>query len=229
MWTICFNEFKQLFKSTKSILTIVIIFILSTLMSSLPFVTTSRTDWDLAKDPYSLGNELVISLFGFFLIFLLSHDIFSREIHLKTIRFLVSKTTRLNIVIGKYLGLMLFWLSCIMITYVLNMFISHRFLFSDALKSLTFISVGISFALLFSILFPKPQLSMFFGMLFSFIFPIFSVLSVLSTEWFIHWFQYMTPYYYARLSEPLVYVLINLVMTIVLLVGTSLLFQRRDV
>ncbi|MFB8736358.1 hypothetical protein ACEQPO_30020 [Bacillus sp. SL00103] len=35
-------------------------------------------------------NELVMSLFGFFLIFLLSHDILSREIHLKTIRFLVN-------------------------------------------------------------------------------------------------------------------------------------------
>lgn len=121
------NEFKQLFKSTKSILTIVIIFILSTFVSTLPFIAAHQDKWEQAKDPYSIGNELVMSLFGFFLIFLLSHDILSREIHLKTIRFLVSKTTRLNIIIGKYLGLMLFWLSCIMTTYVLNMMISHRF------------------------------------------------------------------------------------------------------
>lgn len=63
------NEFKQLFKSTKSILTIVIIFILSTFVSSLPFIAAHQEQWELAKDPYSIGNELVISLFGFFLIF----------------------------------------------------------------------------------------------------------------------------------------------------------------
>ncbi|MFJ5964055.1 hypothetical protein [Bacillus sp. NPDC093026] len=229
MWTICFNEFKQLFKSTKSILTIVIIFFLSTFVSSLPFVATYQDVWQQVKDPYSIGNELVISLFGFFLIFLLSHDILSREIYLKTIRFLVSKTTRLNIVIGKYLGLMLFWFSCIMTTYVLNMVISHRFLFSDAFKTLTFISVGISFALFLSILFPTPQRSMFVGMLFSFLFPIISVISVFSSEWFIHWFQFMTPYYYARWREPLTFVLINAALTTFLLIGTALLFQRRDV
>jgi len=229
VWTICMNEFKQLFKSTKSILTIVIIFILSTFVSSLPFIAAHQEKWELAKDPYSIGNELVISLFGFFLIFLLSHDILSREIHLKTIRFLVSKTTRLNIIIGKYLGLMLFWLSCIMTTYVLNMVISHRFLFSDALKILTFISVGISCALFLSMLFPTPQKSMFVGMLFSFLFPIVSMISVLSSERMIHWFQYMTPYYYARWSEPLTYVLMNTALTVILLIGTALLFQRRDV
>lgn len=69
MWTICMNEFKQLFKSTKSILTIVIIFILSTFVSSLPFIAAHQEKWELAKDPYSIGNELVMSLFGFFLIF----------------------------------------------------------------------------------------------------------------------------------------------------------------
>ncbi|MDM5300010.1 ABC transporter permease subunit [Bacillus pumilus] len=229
MWTICINEFKQLLKSTKFILTIAIIFILSTFVSSLPFVATYQNHYQQAKDPYSIGNELVISSFGFFLIFLLSHDVLSREIHLKTIRFLVSKTTRLNIVIGKYLGLMLFWLSCIMTTYVLNMVMSHRFPFSDALKILTFISVGISFTLFLSILFPTPQRSMFVGMLFSFLFPIFSLVSVISSEWFIHWFQFMTPYYYARWSEPLTYVLINTALTTVLLIGTALLFHRRDV
>lgn len=66
------NEFKQLFKSTKSILTIVIIFILSTFVSSLPFIAAHQEQWELAKDPYSIGNELVMSLFGFFLIFVVS-------------------------------------------------------------------------------------------------------------------------------------------------------------
>ncbi|MFS0656477.1 ABC transporter permease subunit [Bacillus sp. 179-C3.3 HS] len=229
MWTICMNEFKQLLKSTKSIFMIVMIFILSSIVSSLPLVGTYQDHWQQAKDPYSIGNELVISLFGFFLIFLLSHDILSREIHLKTIRFLVSKTTRLNIVIGKYLGLMLFWISCIMITYVLNMVISHRFLFSDALEILTFISVGISFTLFLSILFPNPQQSMFVGMLFSLLFPIVSVISVISSEWFIHWFQFITPYFYARWSEPSTFMLMNVGMTAMLLIGTALLFQRRDV
>jgi ABC-2 type transport system permease protein len=55
------------------------------------------------------------------------------------------------------------------------------------------------------------------------------MISVLSSERLIHWFQYITPYYYARLSEPLTYVLMNTALTIVLLIGTALLFQRRDV
>ncbi|ANF38671.1 ABC transporter permease subunit [Bacillus velezensis] len=226
VWTICFKEFKSLFKSVKSIITIAILFAVSYLVADLMESVSKIEDLGLDSNGYAMGIFSIVFLIGLLLISGLSHDIINREINMRTMRFLVTKSSRLKILLGKFFGIWLFWLFCIIASYILISFVSKEFFWSGVAECMTFITVGISFTILFSVVIPKPGVSMFFSIIFSLVFPAISLWALFSSNGWISWFKYLTPFYYSYLGGY--FILINLVYATIILYVAIVLFKRRD-
>ncbi|GGE83835.1 ABC-2 type transport system permease protein [Priestia taiwanensis] len=181
---------------------------------------------DVGKDGYALGTLFIVFALGFLFIASLSHDQINREVSSRTMRFLVTKTGRTNILLGKYLGVWLFWLFCISASFILITFVSGNFLWYGLLECMVFLSVALAFNLIFSIILPKPALSMFFGITFALVFPGISFWAIYSDKIYISWFKYITPYYYSTLGEY--YLLINILYAGVLFLIAATIFKGRD-
>jgi ABC-2 type transport system permease protein len=227
MWAISFNEFKGHFKSVKSIIVIGIIFGITYLGADLMSNVANSMEIQMGTDGYALGTLFIVFLLGFLFITGLSHDLINREVSARTMRFLVTKTSRTKIILGKYFGVWLFWFVCIIISYLLIAVVSGNFLWLGIIDCMTFLSVALALNLIFSILLPKPNISMFFGIIFSLVFPILSFWSIYDERIFIHWFKFFTPYYYSILGNA--YILMNIFYAVVLLFIAITLFKRKDV
>ncbi|WP_404348447.1 ABC transporter permease [Sutcliffiella horikoshii] len=229
MWAICLNEFKGHFKSFKSIVVIAIIFgvtyltadLMSNLMASFPEEAA-----ELGTDGYATGIVILIFVLGFFFITGLSHDIVNREVSERTMRFLVTKTTRLNVMMGKYLGVWFFWLFCMVVCFLLITIKSKDFLWLGLVDTMLFLSVALALNLVFSIVIPKPGVTMFVGITFALVFPALSFWAIFSGKLYITWFKFFTPYYYSSLADY--YILINGLYAFLLLLLAYWLFKRRD-
>lgn len=231
MWAICFNELKGHFKSIKSIIVIAIIsgitYLAADLMKNIAMTKAAgQLTNSLGNNGYAIGTVFVVFLLSFLFITGLSHDLINREVNTRTMRFLVTKTTRTKIILGKYLSVWFFWLFCIFVSYLLITFVSKHFLWRGIIECMVFISVALALNLIFSIIIPKPAISMFFGIIFALIFPIISFWSMLTDKIYIKWFKFITPYYYSTLGS--FYFLINLVYAVGLLLIAVELFKRRD-
>ncbi|USK36449.1 hypothetical protein LIT25_27175 (plasmid) [Bacillus sp. F19] len=226
MWAICFNEFKGHFKSVKSFIVIAIIFGITYLLADFMTRAADQLDVGIGKDGYAIGTLFVVFGLGFLFITGLSHDLINREVSTRTIRFLVTKTTRTKILFGKYLGVWLFWFFCISASYILISFVSKNFLWLGIIDCMTFISVALALNLIFSILLSKPPVSMFFGIIFALIFPAISFWSIYADSIYISWFKFFTPYYYSTLGSY--FILINVAYAAALMFIAMELFKRRD-
>lgn len=225
MLTVCYREFIHLLKSMKSLLTILIMIGTSYGLASV----TEKYFVDLAES-FGLNSlaslMLILILFGIFFVFSTSHDILSREIHSRTARFLVTKVRREEIVIGKFLGLYLYWTLCILIASLLLYTINKQFVFSDLVELLIFMTYPIASCILVSVLFPRPGYSMFIGFVVSMVLPIISIWALVSSNIFLKGFKYLTPYYYS--SEGGFYTLFILGLSGLILALAVILFRRKD-
>ncbi|MGM0890636.1 MAG: hypothetical protein ACQEW5_27835 [Bacillota bacterium] len=226
MWAICFNEFKGHFKSVKSIIVIAIIFGMTYLLADFMTNAADQLKLGVGSDGYAIGTLFVVFGLGFLFISGLSHDLINREISTRTMRFLATKTTRIKILLGKYLGVWFFWFFCILSSYILISFISKDFLWLGFIDCMGFISVALALNLIFSILLSKPSVSMFFGIIFALVFPVISLWSIYGDRDYISWFKFLTPYYYSTLGSYFIF--INLFYAAALLFIATELFKRRD-
>ncbi|MBU8689928.1 ABC transporter permease [Priestia megaterium] len=227
MWAINIKEFQSLFKSIKSIIVILIVcgasYGIAHIVSQLGGQLTSAQIRDGAN-----GGILVMLLgFGPLFISSLSHNVINQEIKTRTARFLVTKTSRERIVLGKFLGICCFWLVCISISFLLIAFISHHFSLYIFLECLLFTVCIISFVLMLSALMPNPTHTMFLSIILSFVLPVLSGWSIFSSKAYIAWFKYVTPYYYLKLEKG--YLTVLLIFTALCLCTALWSFKRREV
>ena len=123
MIAIAKHEFWQLFKSVKSVLVIVILLGASYIVSKNGAELIALIDEGAgANEVYYSGLALILLLFGPLFTFALSHDVINREVSNKTIRFLLTRTSHANILIGKLLGILSFWFVCLACCYVVIIF-----------------------------------------------------------------------------------------------------------
>jgi ABC-2 type transport system permease protein len=226
MWAICTHEFKNYFKSIKSLIIIAILVGTTYSIADLMTKSTDFIELEVGDDGYAFGTGFVVYFLGSLFIAALSHDVINREISSRTARFLVTKTTRSNIVLGKFIGGWLFWLFCISSSFIIIFIISKKFLWKGLLECMIFISIALAINLLFSILLRKPGLSMFFGIIFGLVFPPLSFVAIYSDNVYINWFKFFTPYYYTDLGGY--YPIINILCTGLLVLISIKLFNRRD-
>jgi ABC-2 type transport system permease protein len=222
------KEFSQLFSGFKSL--IVITLLLVTSYYSAKFSSFLANDIELSakevENIHVIGLLFIIILFGQLFIMGLSHDVMNRELHERTMRFLVSRTSRLSIVVGKFIGIWAYWFVCIVVSHILISIFSHKFdlfIFSQLMSLLTY---QIALTILLSIIIPKPGFTMFLGVVIGLIFPILSFwLTFTSSAWF-SWMKYGNPYYYLN-REDFTFLMIPVLAGLMIALA-YLLFKRRD-
>lgn len=95
---------------------------------------------------YSWSFDLIFRLMGFLLIFMLSHATVSQEIQSGRIRLWITSVTRSTLILGKFLGILTFWLFTILLIHLIFSYLDHTFSFYILfhLWSIVFVAVGIT-------------------------------------------------------------------------------------
>src|SRR5699024_1570977 len=143
-----------------------------------------------------LATTFIFIVFGFLFVFAISHNVINKELELKTIRLLVTKVSRIDIVVGKLIGMLLFWISIILVTYgIIFLFAPANYL-RELSETVVLFFYIVTFVLFMSTIITKSLLSMFLGVFLSIIFPILGLLSTVFDKWYFILFKYILPFYY---------------------------------
>ncbi len=228
MYVIGKREFFSLFKSIKSILVIGIL-LLTTYYSakfSNVFIHTIEFTAEEAESIHSAGLLTLLLLFGQLFVIGLSHDCMNREIHERTMRFLVTRTSRASILYGKFLGIVVFWLVCITVSFFIVSIFSKQFDLFIFTQVMSLLIYQIALTVFLSVLIPKPGITMFLGIIIGLSFPILGLwFSFTSNEW-VSWLKFTTPFYYLMRED---YTLLALfIFSGLMLFMAHLLFERRE-
>ncbi|MCM3766446.1 ABC transporter permease [Neobacillus niacini] len=222
------REFLSLFKGVKSFIVIVILLLTSYYSAKFANVLMSGIELSAkeAENIHTVGLLGLILLLGQLFVAGLSHDTMNREIHERTMRFLVTRTSRTSILFGKFFGIWLFWFSCLAISFILISIFAERidfFIFSQVLSLVTY---QICLTILLSVLISKPGFTMFLGIVVGLIFPIFGFWVVFTKNVWVSWMKFMTPFYYLE-REDYTFLVIFILAGIMLVIA-NLIFNRRE-
>lgn len=179
-----------------------------------------------AENIHTVGLLILILFFGQLFVMGLSHDSLNRETHERTIRFLVTRTSRTSIILGKFLGIWLFWLICLTTSFLLTSVFSQKidvFIFTQTMSLLTY-QIGLT--ILLSVLIPKPGFTMFLGIMVGLAFPIIGLWVSFTSNVWVSWIKYITPYYYL-IREDYTFLVIVILAGIMLVIA-NLIFKRRE-
>ncbi|WP_186580373.1 ABC transporter permease [Aquibacillus kalidii] len=229
MFSIGKREFISLFKGIKSIVIIAILLVsayYSTKLAELLLSTGMNISAEERQNIYTVGIQFLILLFGQLFVMGLSHDVMNKELHERTIRFLVSRVARSQIVIGKFLGIWLFWLTCLFVSFLIVCVFAQTFDIIAFLQLTSLLTYQISLTILLSVLVPKPGFTMFLGILVGIAFPILIAWVTLTSNVWVAWMRYITPFYY--IQHPNFAFLTNLLLSCVMLIISIEIFKRRD-
>ncbi|MDZ5712672.1 ABC transporter permease subunit [Jeotgalibacillus haloalkalitolerans] len=227
MFAISKREFLRLIKGVKSIIIIAILLITAYYSAKFSGLLLTLADFSAseAESIQTAGLLVLMLFFGQLFVMGLSHDVINRETHDRTIRFLVTRTSRLSIVMGKFLGVFLFWLVCISASFLIIFFFSNKVDWVSFLQLMSLLVYQISFTILLSVLVPKPGFTMFLSIIVGLSFPVAGFwLTLTNNSWF-SWLKFTTPFYY--LQEDHTFPII-LVLSALLLSAAHLLFKRRE-
>ncbi|MED2709025.1 MULTISPECIES: ABC transporter permease [Bacillus cereus group] len=229
MFGISLREFKSLFKSIKSMIFICIMFGVTLLIANFLKGFESNLAEAGLKNIYTGGLLGLILVLGPLFVMSLSHDIINNEIYNRTIRFLVTKTSRDNIVLGKFLGVLLFWFVCLFLSIFMLFFISKEFYFKELITMTIFMSYFICLSLFLSTVISKPSMTMFISIIISILFPVIGMWGVVSDNNIIlDLFGYLMPYYYFSQPGKDYLMFIVVIFPIIFLLASLLIFRKRD-
>jgi ABC-2 type transport system permease protein len=245
MYTIMWKEFFSLLKSFKSIAVvaffILVTFIISRFLNKLPFQFI-----DGNMSPYLLSIRFLVGAFGFLFGLALSHDILNREIESQTIRYLVTKIPRAQLIIGKSLGVYLFWIVSITISFLIISYYARSFFLFSYVQLLSFMAYVLGLTILLSFFIRKTTYSMFISVILGILLPALGVwVTNIDVDWntftfsvplnntsenllyFIpYFFKFLFPYYYYSLDNALS--LLPFVIGILFIIIVIILFKRSD-
>ncbi|MFD1412365.1 ABC transporter permease [Oceanobacillus jeddahense] len=230
MFTVAFREFKSLFTSIRSILMISVLF--GVTVGAARLVRQFETylqEAGLGQDAYVMGLMLLLILAGPLFVTSLSHNIVNKEIDTRTIRFLATKTSRNNIILGKFIGSFLFWTVCITVALLLVIPFSKSFSILNLIQSIILVSYFIGLTLFLSTVIPKPSLSMFLGIIISIVLPVLGLWSTGTDHLLVKAIGYVTPYFYYMQEEKSNYYAYFVAFFPILFILLSLfIFRKRD-
>lgn len=224
MFAIAIKEFITMIKSIKSLLIISLFISTAYFMSS--FVTKNLSDISPDANAFSATTRLLVLVFGFLFVMLLSHDIMSSEISSKTIRLLLSKTSRATIIMGKFIGVSLFWLLCIGISITVISLFSNSLLWLTFLQLYSFILFAIGCCLLISTVCKSTSTSLVVALTISFVVPILGFWSMFSEKGWAKPIKLILPYSYQIKEDILLVVPVLISLGFVYL--SNVYFKRGD-
>lgn len=226
MLSILNREFMDVLKSFKSIAVVIFFTLISTLTAR--FFSNNPgllADEDIGA-VYTSSIKLLVFFIGFLFVFSISHNLINRELDLNTIRLLATKVSRFKILIGKFLGVSLFWLFSLTISFILVSLYANQWFWIDFFIVIIFMLFVISFVTFLSIVVEKPGLTMFLGILLGLSLPILGLYSIFTDTWYLLPFRFSLPYYYIMKSGW--FLLIPLCKTAILLYFGNLILNRKD-
>lgn len=220
------NEFFQTFKSFKSV-AIVLFFTLTSLLTATYLANHPELLGDGGNDSaYTSSIKFLIFFLGFLFVFAVSHDIVNRELDDQTIRLLVSKTSRFNIIAGKFLGSFLFWVCSISISFFVVTLYAKSTFFLDYLIVITVLFFITCLNVLLSTVLTRPGMTMFVGILLGILCPVLGFWAAFSNNWYLLPFKYLLPYYYV--VESGVYLIVPFLLGLLFLTVAYFMFYRKD-
>lgn len=228
MYVIGKREFFNLFKGIKSILIIGILLLTayySAKFSNLSLDVIEFTPKE-KEHIHTFGLLTLLFLFGQLFVMGLSHDCMNRETHERTMRFLVTRTSRSAILFGKFLGIVLFWLVCVAISFVIVSIFSKQFDVFIFTQIMSLLIYQIALTVLLSILVPKPGITMFLGTIIGLTFPILGLWVSFTTNVWVSWVKFITPFYYLERDDYTLVVI--LLFSGFMLFIANLIFKRRE-
>lgn len=225
MWGICTQEFKSLFRTWKSI-SVIILFLLVSFLSGKFFSSNEALFINNNEDiPIFVSSiRAIVLFFGVLFVMALSHDCMNKEIEYQTIRLLVTKCARFEIVFGKFFGILFFWIVCLFISFCIVCFFARQFYILEFVKLLSFLSYVIAVAILLSTFVNRPSYTMFLGVVIGLLFPIIGVWSLFDYK--ISMLKYIFPYYY--IVEGSWYTIVPLLYSFLFISITILRLRGRD-
>ncbi|SDO21946.1 ABC transporter permease [Alkalicoccus daliensis] len=226
MWTIGYREFRDLFKGVRPYFLIAVLTATAYLIAQGAELIPEGFEGLSTNAPYAAGLSASILSFGLLFVLTLSHNSVNKEVESSTIRFLVTKASRGDIIMGKLFGILAYWFILLLITTLIISYFSERFFFTAFLEFLIFIFYCISLTLFLSVVIRSSSLSMFLGIILAFTIPVLSVWAVLSENIYINWFKFFTPYYYFQFD--FIYMAIPFLIGLLLLALSTKIFQGRD-
>ncbi|KQS45294.1 ABC transporter permease [Exiguobacterium sp. Leaf196] len=228
MFAITLREFKSLFQSIRAILIIVVLFGVTTGSAKLVSQFKEQlSDLGLGNNAYIIGLMLLLFLAAPLFVTSISHSSVNKEIESKTIRFLATKTSRENIIFGKFLGNVSFWVLCLTVAFILIVPFSKSFHFVDLIQSIIFVSYFIGLSLFLSTVVNNSSMTMFVGIFISIALPVIGMWSLISKNVIVDTLSYLTPYYYYT-QENTAYTYLVLIHIAVFVLTTLIIFKRRD-
>lgn len=229
MIAITFQEFKSNIKSLRSILIILIL-----LGMTLGFAKLANTykdffnAFDLGNQIHLLGLIITVFIIGPFFVFGLNHDSINSEIESRTIRFLATKTNRKNIVVGKYLASILFWVFCLFVPLIIISFFTKTFLILTILSSLAYISYFAGLAIMISTIISRTIITNFIGVFLSIVMTILGILSTSYDTWYMRLYSYITPYHYYLQNNVSWTSFVPVIFSVLFLITSIIIIKKRD-
>lgn len=225
------KEFIDSFKSIRTILIVLFITSISYLTASTvndnPGIVNNLLAAQEGIDSvYTAVLSLIILLLGFLFIFSTSHDVMNREFELRTIRLLVTKQSRLEVILGKFLGTFLFWVFILSISFGIISIFAGEFFAGDYFKLLSYLFYTVSFVVMLSTVVTKTRITMFLGILLGISLPIIGMIALFSEKEYMLIFKYILPYYY--LDGSFVLASVPLAIGLIYLLIAIVMFQRKD-
>ncbi|KKO53895.1 ABC transporter permease [Paenibacillus sp. DMB20] len=195
MYAVAKREFLTMFKSVKSVAIILLFIIVSFSISN--FVKNNPVmAFGQESNPYLSGIRFLVTFLGFLFVLALSHDTLNREVETQTMRFVVTKVSRTSVVLGKYLGILSFWVACLSISFLAIFVSAQQFDLFELIRLIVFLSYAIGMNMLVSTIITKVSFSMFTGLICGLLLPTIGIWGLFSTNPVLQLVQYATPYYY---------------------------------
>lgn len=227
------REFIDSFKSVRSIL--IILFLTFVAYYSAKFFKENQaviqeliqSSEGMRMDAvYAFAISFIVLAFGFLFVFAVSHDMINSETEMHTIRLLVTKTSRFQIMLGKLAGTVLFWIATISVTYAVIFVISGSWSMENYAQTLILLFYFVCFALFISTVIPKTKLTMFLGILLGIALPIIDIVSVSVDKWYLLPAKYILPFYYTDLSFGFMFIPLGI--GLVFFFASVVIMNRRD-
>lgn len=224
MLAIARKEFVEMTRSFKSLFVISLFTAASYFMSS--FVSKNFVSLGAGTNDFTSATRLLVLLFGFLFVLMLSHDVVSKETSTKTIRFLLTKTSRMNIIIGKFLGVSTFWFFCIGSSFVIISIFAKAILWLPFLQLYSFLVFAIGLCILISTFVRTTSGSLLIGLTVSFVVPTLGLWSMFSEKAWLKPFQLLLPYNYQLKESMLLF--LPLLFGLCFVALSMLHFKRGD-
>lgn len=225
MTAVFYMEFRRQILSFRSIFFILLFIILGISLERL-FSMTSTEIGFIDNETYAGSFFVIIKfaviLLGYLFSSILSHNCINRETGNKSARLVISKVSKVDYIIGKYLANALFWIACFIAIYIFLFFRYGKFDLTELIMNVIAMLYYNSIVILVSVITQRSISSNFLGLVIGIVLPFLGLLALAKNSLFKYFFPY------AYMLELNITILLLLLIIFSILSIAILIFKRTD-